>query len=760
LTGASRLLVPLGLFALAFVVRALPHATVLLSGGVHLRGPDGYYHLRRIAYSIHNFPAALNFDPYVAYPTGAKPIWPPLFDWLLALLLWPVSKTGGLAAVERAAVWVPPLLGAATVVAAWALARRYFGERTGLTAGALLSVLGGHFVFSQLGALDHHVAVSLISTGLLAAVMALLAADPAAPRRRDAVRVGLLCALSLLVWPGCLLYVGLALAGVALHALSRTDATQAAAGMRRLALVCACAGALVAPFSLGNAWPQWGAMSPVVLSNFQPWLFATGLAFSLGCAALFGNPRFGSSRAARVGGAALAGATLLIASALLLPELLAGGEDAWRWLAKRERFQASVIESQPLFMVRNQIATHMATRQLSGLLYVYPLLWLAGLLAANRSPRPAPLHFFLAWSLALFATTLLQKRFLDVFSVAFAIQAAWSLELAWCGLRDRVRERGPRRVAAALAGLALLACLAPLWANFGPHLENLARRARAEPIDLTPFRARERILRDTALWLRLHTPRTRAWLDASRRPRYGVMAPWSLGHMLQYVARRPTVTDNFGDDVGAKNFALEQRFWGSPEPEASRMLERLRVRYVLAARRDAIDPTLAPDAIYRSLFARDGSELRPPDEADARAPAAGRYRLLFESDRLPPGEPVPPLYKVFEFVRGARIEGQSAPGTRLRLELPLRTNRNRKILYRASTRADSDGRFAFRVPYANRGGPDSIEVAALYELTCGPERAGVAVDETQVRRGARVGGPDLCSSRNATSPDEDPYGAP
>ena len=71
----------IGLFLLAFGVRALT-APRMLAGGVHLRDPDGWYHLRRILYSIENFPAALTTDPYVAWPTGAKPIWPPVFDWL------------------------------------------------------------------------------------------------------------------------------------------------------------------------------------------------------------------------------------------------------------------------------------------------------------------------------------------------------------------------------------------------------------------------------------------------------------------------------------------------------------------------------------------------------------------------------------------------------------------------------------------------------------------------------------------------------
>ena len=53
-----------------------------------------------------------------------------------------------------------------------------------------------------------------------------------------------------------------------------------------------------------------------------------------------------------------------------------------------------------------------------------------------------------------------------------------------------------------------------------------------------------------ARWIALRTPPTSGWIDPGEPPEYGVLAPWGLGHLIEYVARRPTVTNGFGDDIG------------------------------------------------------------------------------------------------------------------------------------------------------------------------------------------------------------------
>ena len=104
----------------------------------------------------------------------------------------------------------------------------------------------------------------------------------------------------------------------------------------------------------------------------------------------------------------------------------------------------------------------------------------------------------------------------------------------------------------------------------------------------------------------------------------------------------------------------------------------------------------------------------------------------------------PAFLKVFEHVAGARIAGRAAPGARVSVALPLRTNRRRELVYRAHTIADESGRYALRVPYANQGSPRAVRVGPHYTLHCRSDSAPLAISESEIQSGAEVVGPDLC----------------
>jgi asparagine N-glycosylation enzyme membrane subunit Stt3 len=78
-------------------------------------------------------------------------------------------------------------------------------------------------------------------------------------------------------------------------------------------------------------------------------------------------------------------------------------------------------------------------------------------------------------------------------------------------------------------------------------------------------------------------------------PEYGVLALWTHGHLIEYVARRPSIANNFGDDLGETNFLASYRYFDAPVEEATELTTALRVRYVLmrtatGAERDALAP--------------------------------------------------------------------------------------------------------------------------------------------------------------------------
>jgi asparagine N-glycosylation enzyme membrane subunit Stt3 len=155
----NAILLAFGLFTSAFLVRIANFGFVFVAGRVRFpSGRDELYHVRKIVYQVARFPELLDFDPYVSFPFGARPVWPPYLDWLLA----------------------------------------------GCMAGLLLALMPAHHVHSQLGQVDHQVVVGLAVTLLLASAMAMLSAQRPARQRRLAVLAGAISAACLLITPGSL----------------------------------------------------------------------------------------------------------------------------------------------------------------------------------------------------------------------------------------------------------------------------------------------------------------------------------------------------------------------------------------------------------------------------------------------------------------------------------------------------------------------------------------------------------------------------
>jgi len=706
-------LAPLLLFAFAFAIRCLPYRGVLREEGVLFFGGDAWYHMRRIAYGLAEFPRSLGFDPYLNYPEGAVAIWPRFFDSVLSFALLPAYLLGGIGAAERVAAFAPPLLGAASVLACYALGRRLISPRGGLAAAFVLALLSGHFWYTQIGFVDHHAAEALCAALLLLA--ALRWCEDARPSR--ALLLGIAEAVALLLWPGTLLHIALielALFAIWLNAPSAPEFRQLA---RSRALTHAVACALLLPAAWLHTSTQWGALNPTVLSGFQPWLFASLALHSLLAGfALRSAPGLGQRRATR--SALAVGALVLVAAigVLLLPQLLDAAAEAWRWFGKQERFQSSVAESKALFEVRGEVSARIALLRLSGFALLTPLALGAYLFTARRSPCRKSVLVFALWAGGLLAATLLQKRFFNTSSIAVALLFAWSafalLERGGAATRSKGLRRG-LAVAISVVGLALL------WPTLTPYRE-LLRSGDALPE--RPDLAAKAELARAGRWLREHSESPSPFHDLASRPSYGFLIHWDLGHLLIYTAQRPQVVGNFGDDLGGKHFELHRSYFRSDEERGLRLLDRVGARYVVVK---SLSPqqraALGPKTLLARLSAAEVAGLQ-------------EHRLLYASQRRASNVVG---YRIFERVRGVR--GRAAPGARVLASYRWKAPTQVEVVHRAESTADRAGNYLLHLPQATATGEAwKIEVDGL--------EAQIAVEEQALQAGKTLLGPDFSAA--------------
>jgi len=302
------------------------------------------------------------------------------------------------------------------------------------------------------------------------------------------------------------------------------------------------------------------------------------------------------------------------------------------------------------------------------------------------------------------------------------------------------------------------------------------------------------LVNDAFQWLRHETPDPGGVTDPRERPAYGVLAPWHDGPWLTYIAERPNIASQFilsRSEVTGIRRSVEILL-AEDEARAASAAERLRARYVVATN---LNPQLQTYCLFlgrpaddlmgitvskgegafhfheryfrilnnRMLLA-DGSELKRP-----QVPALARFRLVYESPftfdwNNVPQDPAVPLpgariagYKIFEQVRGARIEGRGLPLGRIRAEATIHTNQGRSFVYTQSARCDEEGRFALVLPYATEA-VRAHQTAAIsrYRISGDGPHAELSVTEDQVRSGARieVGDPGTARSPAAGTGDE------
>jgi asparagine N-glycosylation enzyme membrane subunit Stt3 len=723
-----------GLVALAAAARSLDWPLVFPGDGrVWLDPFDGAYRVRRALYTFEHFPHLLRFDPWLGFPAGVPVPAPPLYDWLLGATARALGSDVGV--LERVAAWTAPVLAALAVLPVAAAGRSVGSRGIALAAAAIYALLPIAVNFSRVGDADHHAAVALLGSLLLAQTLRL--ARGAEPRRtaRLWIAVALARAALVLTWSGSLLYVVVAdgvLLGLGILA-GRSWLTAHALGL-------VAGAALLAPAAAAE---RAGGGPPLTATTFS-WLHVlalTGLAVlaaALALAERIRPARNAGARALRAAGLA----ALALGALAALPPLRAALAPSAAFLAREDRWGHANLEQRPLFawMTSAPLVHGRPPASLyGGFAWLIPLAPLAALARARDPRRRRAALALAAWSGALGALALAQVRFGNDFSPAGAVCFALLLG----AFRDALARRLPAgRAAPRLADAAALAAgTVLLW----PALDAVHRPAleRAVSLARVPALAQGLVetsgngsLRRFAETVRRAAPDPAADRDPFARPAFGVLAPPNFGYALLYFGRRAVPASNAGPYVDpALLDAVFAFFAAGSESPALAIARRLDARYVLTADHEA----LAPGTIEHRLQREAGSAQGAGDHLGhfrlvAEGPERGRPLAVQFRGRPPRGAPA---YRLFEVVRGALVRVRAAPGAELAAEVALASPLGRSLTWRARARAGPDGWAQLRVPHATRG-TAPVRPLGPYRIRGGGLDLRVEVTEAQVRGGAVV----------------------
>jgi hypothetical protein len=639
--------------------------------------PDSLYHMRRLERALDEGGNVSALDPLLDHPTrdGAPIPWPSAYTRVLWSLAAPFSPPEGRARdrfVEHLTASMPLVWAALTSLLVALAAGRLAGRAAALVAGLTHAFTFASMRYSFLGMGDHHAWTSLLHVAWLTAATEGLArrSRPRAAAAWGAV-AGLCAGVSLASWVPTL--IPLALFQLTLLALLLRRAGRLPRGLVPFtAAFHGMALVVVVPEVLASPWAN------ADLINLSP-VHALSLALGLaGAVAVQLRPAAGRRLALGLPLAALFAGVVYQADIAV----------AWSWLSARDPFMAHIHESQPL--------GGDALRWLGYGALLLPVAWLLCLRrdADERWPWLVALP-------ALVAMAFLQRRFAEGLAGPAAVVLAVGLcRFPWCERRR------------ALVGLGVLA----VAAHPGVVRTTWNRSVHGVLWFESDKLARERDLRAACRWLR-------------EQPQAGaVLAQWDQGHLIEWVARRPTLASNFGGYLGERWLDPWRVLTAADEDGVQDVLAERDVRFVLLAS-DWMRNRVPMSGMNPDLDTCLAARLLPRGEP-GRDPALDDLGTLRLVHRVPGAW-------VHEHVAGALVVGTGEPGETLRVSLTVRLD-GHPVEWSAASKVGDDGLARLRVPHATDAAAGDSLPTGPARWSLGARRGEVDLTEEGVTSGARV----------------------
>lgn len=716
----------------AFLIRASVYRDfVAPDGRLLFLDPDSYDHLRRVTLGVARFPSIPSFDSYYGFPVGTGQVWSPLFDYLISAVAVISGGRGNTAVAETVGFWLSPVLAAVTVLMVHRLGRSLFGPSAGMAAAAVVAILPAHIMYSFAAQLDHHVAEPLVCMLLMGSLL------KAPDRRFGWLFTGFWLVFSLLIWRGAVIFWGVAVVALLLQGWSEAKRSgrspTAGFGLR----ACLAGAAILSPICLLDLWGSAATIAFETVSWFHVLLLVASAA---ALAAVAGGV---IRRRWPLAAAVVVAAGLAVAvSPHQLEHFLAEFRAGLAVIFSRDPWLDSISELHSVVFPDGVFDWRYGARFLSGLYLMAPavsfLVWREWRREREGGVR---LPLFLVWNSFFFILPLFRERYMHLAAITTALAAGYLVE------RYQERLPVPRGWRPVVIGGAALLLLSPTL----PFLADPGGEVRLD--------AEEKFgLRESLAWLRERTPPTSWFSDPRQVPEYGVLAQWSIGSYVTYLGERPTLATNFGWETHGLYESCT--FLTTTNPAvAEEIVHDNRIRYLLLGNHSGELRTLwsiaeegvkkrrlpfavmtpfdpAMSMFYR-LYFHNGSTF---DLRERHEDSLERYRLVHVSSggQVLPSHGFVPWYKVFEHVPGVQLKGVAQPGAIVSIYLLLRNGQGSGVEYRDAVRSQSDGTFAFHLPYATDSRSGDFTPLGSYLLEAGGERRRIWIAEADVRAGKTV----------------------
>lgn len=667
------------------------------TGEFIFRDPDSCYHARRIIYTAEHNMRLPFYDSLLAYPVGAIPIWSPAYDWFSALPSYIIGfGSPSKNFIIWVAIWLNLIFGLLQIYYLALLLYKAMDMKTAFLAALFIGIADPHIANSSIERLDHNSFVLLIFTIILYEEYKLLKKTETEIYTKNILILSFLTALLFWIWPGSYIY----LAAIIFLNLLYVILSRKYWLLSHLSSIFLLSSSLIFPLALLHYTLSKATIKFEYVSFFTVlFLLATSAFFYLLRVLLLIKKSFNYL---------LLGKCLLLI--LILTSIILYSYtpliQGLKYAKAQNKWLSTILESKPIFYLYigtiKMFTTEPIILAYGYIIFVFPLIFF--LILFNKIKISSELYSIIIIISFLFAIlTLYQRRFAFEFSIPYAI----TFSVFFSRIYDKLIQR--RQIfLTILVSLLLVISFIPLRSGLFNRSNSSAFYALYEGF---------KWLRDGVARPSPGAPPEGARVNSALP---GVMAPWDLGHHIQFYSEMPTVADNFGFIYMNLNpwqgfYDMARFFLTESEEEAVQILKKYKCKYVVVPNSSIYEPyTILLDMNPTLLFdyriemqdgkkylmvgPKDkffntigfrlseayGSANPTPEERGMRVKALKHFQLIYELPytKMKGGEFPNGSLKIYKYTDGIIINADVDKNTPYKLEAAIITNTGNKFYYR------------------------------------------------------------------------------